>query len=201
MSLSDRSSSTSPRAVAAGGRAPGRPMDSTAADEAELVARFWDRLRLFGVRRLGDARAADDLAQETLRRVIEAIRAGRLADPAALPGFVFGIAQRICLQHRRSAWRESRAFLRLVRSEEGAALPAGPPDPLVSLIDEERRAAVRTALARLADADRELLRLLYFEYIDPAVVAQRFAITIGALRVRKHRALRRLSELLETDAD
>src|SRR5438128_418031 len=45
---------------------------------AELSLRFHDRLRFFAARRLRDKNLAEDVAQETLRRALEALRARRV---------------------------------------------------------------------------------------------------------------------------
>ena len=161
--------------------------------EDVLVARFWGRIRLFAARRLRDVAAADDVAQETIRRVIEALRADRVQDLEALPGFVFQTARHICLQRLRSSGRESRAMERLALDSSEAIET---PDVLTALVSAERRAAVRVGLAALDGPDRELLELLYYKTVDPAEVAVRLGVSAGALRVRKHRAIRRLSELL-----
>lgn len=161
--------------------------------EGELVRRFWDRIRLFALRRTGDVAAAEDVAQETLRRVLEALRADRILNVEALPGFVFQTARHVCLHHARSAEREGRAMDRLRRVDERPA----DPDPLTRLVTAERRAAVCRALDRLPDADRVLLAALYYDQLDPGEAAARLGLSPGALRVRKHRALKRLGELLE----
>jgi RNA polymerase sigma-70 factor, ECF subfamily len=170
---------------------PGAPLESPA--EADLTLRFRERLRLFALRRLGDSAAAEDVAQETLRRVIDASRAGRIENPAALPGFVFQTAHHVCLQHFRSHKREGRALLRL----RGEDPPEREAHPLASLIGDEQRKAVRRALERLDEGDRELLRLVYYEEMESRVLAERLGLTPGAFRVRKHRVLGRLALLLK----
>ncbi|MGH7508913.1 MAG: RNA polymerase sigma factor [Gemmatimonadales bacterium] len=165
---------------------------TSAGDETQIVRQFRERLRLFALRRLHDAAAAEDVAQETLRRVLEACRAGRLENPAALPAFVFQTAQHICLQHFRSTSREGRALLRL--GGEGSS--QAETHPLTTLIGDERRVAVRQALDQLNPDDRLLLRMLYYEESDSGAVARRLGVTPGALRVRKHRVLVRLAALL-----
>ena len=163
-----------------------------ASDEVALVRQFRERLRLFALRRLRDSSAAEDVAQETLRRVVEACRAGRLENPSALPAFLFQTANHICLQHFRSSSREERALLRL-GSEDAQNLE---PHPLAALIGDERRTAVRQALGQLSTEDRNLLRMMYYEDMDTGVLAQQLGVTAGALRVRKHRVLARLAVLL-----
>ncbi|HWH51226.1 MAG TPA: sigma-70 family RNA polymerase sigma factor [Gemmatimonadaceae bacterium] len=179
------------------GATPNAPAEQAPAGidlaESVLVARFWERIRLFATRRLRDVASAEDVAQETIRRVIEALRAGRVQDLDALPGFVFQTARHICLQRMRSSGRENRAMERMAADSSEASEA---PDVLTALVSAERCAAVRAALASLDPPDRELLELLYYEAVDSADVAARLGISAGALRVRKHRAVRRLSELL-----
>lgn len=162
--------------------------------ESELASRFWDRIRVFAARRLQDAAIAEDVAQETLRRVIEAVRAGRVENPDAIAGFVFQTAKHICMHAHRSAGREVRAMQRL-DDPDGSAERR--PTALDHLITEERRTEVRSALEALSPEDRELLRALYYEQLETAALATRLGLTAGALRVRKHRALQRLAEALE----
>lgn len=164
--------------------------------EADLVQQFWGRLRVFSGRRLGDATLAEDVAQETLRRVVEALRAGRVRDEAALPAFVFETARHICQQHARTAGREARALARL---ERGAAPEPRWPDALTALITAERRFAVRRALSRLTPEEQGLLAGFYYEQLEAEELARRLGTTAGAVRVRKHRALKRLAELLAED--
>ncbi len=155
-----------------------------------LAARFRERLRFFAARRLGSVDLAEDVAQETLRRVTDALRAGRVREPDALPGFVFQTAQHVCQQHHRSEEREARSMVRLA----GDVSTSERPDQLAGIIAEERRRLVRRALLRLRDEDRDLLRQLYFVDLTPEALAASLGVTAGALRVRKHRALHRLAE-------
>jgi RNA polymerase sigma-70 factor (ECF subfamily) len=164
--------------------------------EDELASRYWERVRLFALRRLRDIAAAEDVAQEVLRRVTEALRAGRVEDQAALPGYIFKTALHVCLHHGRSAGREARAIERL-----GVAPQPTADDALTNLITAERRAAVRLALSRLEPDDRNLLHFYYFHQLSTPEIVQRLGVTPEALRVRKHRALRRLAAALgESDA-
>lgn len=161
--------------------------------EGELAGRYWERIRLFALRRLRDTAAAEDVAQEAIRLVAEALRAGRVEHLEALPGYAFRTAQHLCLQRIRSTSREAKALGRLGTQP---APDERAHDPLIALIGEERRRSVHRALGGLAPGDRELLKLLYFDDVDSAVAANRLGVTAEALRVRKHRALRRLGALL-----
>lgn len=168
--------------------------------ESELNARFRERIRVFAARRLGEA-AAEDVAQETLRRVIEALRAARLRDPAALPAFVFQTARHVCQHRLRGAGREARALERLGHGAAEDTEAATSPDALLALVRSEEIGRVRAALDRLAESDRLLLRLLFYDGLDAGEAARRFGLSGSALRVRKHRALRRLARLLRESGE
>lgn len=163
------------------------------AEDRDLAGLYWERVRLFAFRRIGDAAMAEDLAQETLRAAATALKEGRLQNPDALPAFIFQTARNLCMQRHRSHARESRALDRLQAEHAGQA---GAPDPLHLIVGEERCAAVRRAVARLESGDRRLLELLYFDDLSTAAASARLGVTPEALRVRKHRALRRLAVAL-----
>jgi RNA polymerase sigma-70 factor (ECF subfamily) len=160
----------------------------------ELNERFWLRLRVFAARRLRDRNVAEDVAQETIRRVLEALRDKRVENLDALPAFVFQTARNICLHHGRSAHRETGALRRFGSSQ--SLVTGEEEDPLSVLIDRSRREQVRGALETMRPEDRDLLRMLFLDALDTAEVARRLGIDSGALRVRKHRALQRLAGIL-----
>jgi RNA polymerase sigma-70 factor, ECF subfamily len=179
-----------PKAGSAFEQAIGSP-DALASD---LAARFWDRLRLFARRRLCEPGEAEDVAQETLQVVLTALRGGKIENLAALPAFLYQTATHLCLHRQRSLGRHTRAIDRFAETQSRS--PAA--DSLEALISDERRGQLRKALERLEDADRELLRMIYSEDLDNAVIAMRLGITPGALRVRRHRAVQRLAALVRS---
>jgi RNA polymerase sigma-70 factor, ECF subfamily len=180
---------------------PAEPPETTTSDEKDAAAleRFRERLRLFAAGRLRDWAEAEDVAQEALRRAFEAMRAGKIENPAALPVFLFQTAVHICQHRSRSAGREARAFRRL--ATYGPVAVAEPADQLQTLISLERRDTVRRALERLDDGDRKLLSLSYVDALDAAEIGRRLSLSAGNVRVRRHRALRRLAELLGVTPD
>jgi len=181
---------TQPAPKGTAGRGTAGVADDLAAD---LALRYGPGLRVFAARRLRDAAEAEDVAQETLRRTLEALRSDRVGDPGAIAGFLYRTAEHVCLHHRRSAWRRLRALAR-VALERGRA--PDPPDPLDALVLDGRRREVRRALTGLEEDDREVLRLAFYEELDTAAMSLCLGASPGAVRVRKHRALRRLAALL-----
>ena len=169
--------------------------DSLEVPGAELLEhRFLARLRLFATRWLGDAHAGEDAAQEALRRVLQALTEGRVRQPEALPAFVYQTARHVCSHQNRAASRERRM---LARYGAEPSLDEPFPNPLHELVSDERKAKVRCALAALDAQDRDLLCALYVHEQNPRVLAAELQLSDGALRTRKHRALKRLSRQLD----
>lgn len=170
------------------------PAGSAEGITAELHGRYWKRLCVFAARRLRDRFAAEDVAQETLRRVIEALRDNKVEKLEALPAFVFQTARNICMHYGRSSRREEGALVRFRGGMTGTA----DDDPLASLVDSSRAETVRRAMEQLDAGDRDLLRMLYVDALKTSEIARRLGIDTGTLRVRKHRALKRLSEIVRS---
>jgi RNA polymerase sigma-70 factor (ECF subfamily) len=169
--------------------------------EVAQLESFRGRLRVFAARRLRDWSDAEDVAQETLERVLEALRAGRLRDPGALTSYLFQTASRVCLHRIRSAGREKRAYERLAPVGEEAAEES----PLGALISAQERSSVFEALGKLGAEDQKVLELTFREDLDAAEIGRRLGLTAGTVCVRRHRAIRRLAKILgvrkETDRD
>jgi RNA polymerase sigma-70 factor, ECF subfamily len=168
----------------------GHATESIGVSEEEIAPRFVQRLRLFAARRLNDISAAEDVTQETLRIVVEAVRANRIDNPDALPGFVFQTARNICLHWVRSTAREKSAFARLEREPADGSSHS---DALATLVSAERAQMVKTALNRLSAEDKRLLTMIYYGDLGSDEIALTLGVTTAAVRVRKHRALRRLA--------
>jgi len=167
-----------------------RDADSLAADVTE---RYLSQLRVFALRRLREVAAAEDAAQETLRRVLVALREGRVLDLQALPAYVFETARHVCAHHVRRERRSERVH---ATSHEIRSSSTSHEDPLTALISSERARELRAVLAQLAPQDRELLRLTYVEGLSAELIAARLALTPGNVRVRRHRLQRDLARRL-----
>jgi len=153
----------------------------------EQLERLRPGLHLMAVRRLGSADAAEEAVQETLSRGVVALANGLPAAADRLAAFVTGIARHVIVDILCARGR-------LLPSEAVAEQqPAqAPPDALDRLVTAEERTRVRAALSGLAAADRELLRLCYFEGLTPSELAARLGEPAERVRKRKSRALERL---------
>ena len=87
------------RMVAAGG-------PHASENEAELCRRFLNRARLYGLRHLRfDVTAAEDLAQQVMVILLQALRSGRVEDLERVDRFMLGTCRNVAHSMRR---REKR---------------------------------------------------------------------------------------------
>lgn len=133
---------------------------------------------------LRDGEAAEEVAQESLARVVRAIREGRLHDPANLGAFARAIARNVIVDTLRLRKR--------VTPLEPDHEPASEEDALRTLVTAEQLTQLRVALERLSSQDHELLRLSFFEGLSPQELAERLEVPSTRIRKRKERALERL---------
>jgi RNA polymerase sigma factor (sigma-70 family) len=160
--------------------------------DSMLSKQLREGLVRLGRRRLGDRSGAEDVAQEALRRVLEAAAAGRVRDPAALTAYAHQTARHVIQQHYRDRQREVRAFGRLCGEDEADSTA----NPMNELIARQQRDDVRRALARLESDERALLAALYQQEVESHQAADVLGVRAATLRVRKHRALQKLGALL-----
>jgi len=152
-------------------------------DPAEL-SRLQSGIRIMALCALRDGDAADDVAQESLARVLQALREGRLRNPERLGAFARAIAHHVIVDTLRTRLR--------VTSLGSSPELAGEEDALRTLVSAEQAARVRAALERLSAGDREILRLSFFEGLTPQELATRSGAPSARIRKRKERALERL---------
>jgi len=93
--------------------------------EAEMCRRMGPRIRLYGLRHLRSPSAADDLVQQVLVKVLEALRTARLRESDKLVQFVLGTCRMTVLDLRRSARRQEE----LLAAFGHDLVPESPPLP------------------------------------------------------------------------
>lgn len=156
-----------------------------ASAETELYRRFAPRVALYGRKHLRSEPAAKDLVQEVLLRVVEAIRGGRLENPASLGSFVLGTCRNVTWDVRRSD--EKRA--RLAREAAAQAIEAdGVDEPA------EPGAVVRLfgCMSGLPQREAAVVRMSFWEDRLAEEIGERLGLSAGNVRVIRHRALARL---------
>lgn len=162
--------------------------------EAELAREFHPRVLTAASVRLHGSDAANDIAQESMAAVLQALRAGALREPEKLPGFVLGIARNLINNHRRLEAR-GRGVVAAVDELPERAAPADAEGG--AAFDEERRALVRQALARLKPVDRRIVLLTLVEGMSPREIAPIVGLEPDVVRTRKTRAVKAIGDGIE----
>ena len=160
--------------------------DARARFDACFRAHYADVLA-YGLRRLGDRAAADDVASETF---VVAWRHRHALPDEVLP-WLFAVARRVLLNERRAARRRERLDARLGGER---SVTASDPADIVS-----ERAAILAALGRLSEPEREALRLAAWEGLGRDQAAAALGCSRDAYAIRLYRARRRLARYLAAD--
>ncbi|MCP4968164.1 MAG: RNA polymerase sigma factor [bacterium] len=161
----------------------------------ELYERNAERILAYVYRRTFDAQLSADVMAETFAIAFEK---RRRYTPTRTPGvaWLYGIARRELAAYRRRRSIEARAVSRL--GVEIPALDSESIDRIERLIDvDQYRNALAAALANLKPTQRKAVELRVVDELDYRTVATQLGCSEGAARVRVHRALNRLADLLE----
>ena len=134
------------------------------------------------------ARAEDVLQSAYLRVIVgQAVFGGR----STFRTWLFGVIRRVAWEHNRRVRTERKRTLALDH-------------PGVRLVTDDRSAAdevdssrtLRTALAQLADRQREVLHLVFYQDLSIAEAAEVMEISVGSARTHYERGKARLKALL-----
>jgi len=141
--------------------------------------------------RMRSSNEAEDVAQETLYRVLQYLKKhGGIDHPERLGAFVNSVSENVVLEF----FRDGRRFQQV---------PENTPEPVeqafsaeVNCITVERKEMVRRMLATLRKNDRVVLERVFLLEQDKDQICSDLKIDRNYLRVRVHRALGRFRKAL-----
>jgi RNA polymerase sigma factor (sigma-70 family) len=151
---------------------------------AELFERHHRRLYAFFRRLAGERSSAEDLVQEVFVRMLKYRHSFR--DDREFTPWMFALARNAGVDHYRSRPRE------LPVDPEAPEPAARETHPVERLERREQGELLGAALARLAPEKRELLVLARFGEMRHEEIGELLGISVGAVKVRVHRALKDL---------
>jgi RNA polymerase sigma-70 factor (ECF subfamily) len=131
----------------------------------------------------------DDILQETMLRVLKAVRHGAgVSQPERFGAYVNAVCKNIVLEF-------------LNKQQRHPPVPENAPEPAderidmdASLITRERKQIVAEVLDGLKSKDREILRLVFLEENDREDICKKLGVGAEYLRVLLHRAKERFAE-------
>jgi RNA polymerase sigma-70 factor, ECF subfamily len=153
-------------------------------DEAlqRLLGGYQQKVFRMAVAMLKDAGRAEEVTQDIFLKVWRALPSydGR----AQVSTWLYAIARNACLTAiRAESYRRTEPL-------EHAVEPASPA-PAGGDVDWDR------LLAKLPDAQRQVVTLYYFEERDVKEVAERLGLAVGTVKSHLYRARQALAEMLE----
>jgi RNA polymerase sigma-70 factor (ECF subfamily) len=152
-----------------------------------LFERHHGRLYNYCLRLTGNAETSRDLVQEVFFRILK-YRETYRDDGSFLPWF-YRLARNACYDHLRGSGREVPADVEAMEEVDPGPAPSE---------EAERRQEVRLlsrALHRLPVDKRELLVMARFGALGYREIAETLGTSVGAVRVRVHRALKELRQV------
>ena len=143
--------------------------------------------RIFRYCKFNCAEEAQDICQETFLRAYKSL--GKFSEKrgGSFQAYLFAIARNIIIDYRR---KKKDVLLKEYQD-------IGEEDDLDERIDKKREnQKLKEAIAKLAETDRQIVVLRYFEEMTTYEVAKAVGMREGALRVRLHRTLKKLKEII-----
>jgi len=137
----------------------------------ELILRYQDLAWKMAYRFIGDAMEAEDVAQESFLKTLEATR--RYRPTATFRTYFYRILTHLCLDRTR------KKQLTSINDIPEAMDPSLSPDE--SLIEKERRAQIRTALDALPPNQKAAMILRHYEGLSYTEIAQILGVTPKAV--------------------
>jgi RNA polymerase sigma-70 factor (ECF subfamily) len=165
----------------------------------ELVRRYADSLLGYLFHMTGNRDQAEDLFQETFKRVHE--KAGTFRGPH-FKGWLFAIATRTAIDHLRRRKRQTVVSLDQGTGCEDGDCPGTAvttdktSDPVIDIVKREQKQQVREAVETLPEKQKATLILAYYQQLSYQEVAQVLGCSVGTVKTQMSRALGTLARRL-----
>ena len=157
--------------------------------------RFYDRYAplvfSFAMRLVRERSAAEDLLQEVFLQVWR--EAGSYSPERGTPeAWIITITRSRGIDKLRSIRRRERSFVPM----EGSAGKEYDGKVESGAAASDTRIMVNSAMAQLAESQRKVMELAYFDGLTQSEIAERMKEPLGTIKTRMRAALTRLRELL-----
>ena len=171
------------------GRIAERGPDALEAEHL-LCVRMAPRLRAFACRAVFQPHLVNDLVQDVLLRMLEALRRRELLEPEKIGAFVLGIARNTARQDARTdITRRDLRELHLPHEQTTTAELYDVPLP-----------RLEDCIGNLRERERVLLRMSFCEDAPAAAIASQLEMTPENVRVSRHRVLKSLRDCIGAEA-
>lgn len=157
---------------------------------AALAHRHVSRIKALGWRMLGDQAEAEDVAQEAMLRLWKIAPEWR-AGEAKVTTWLYRVASNLCTDRLRK--RRGIGLDEIAEPQDDA------PSALGRLIEDDRAAALRAALAKLPERQRLAVSLRHLQELANPEIAEIMDVSVEAVESLISRGKRQLSDMLLKD--
>ncbi len=158
----------------------------------QIYRLFYKRIYRYCCFNLSRRETAQDVCQETFLKAWRSLSTFSLYKGGSFQAFLFKIARNLIIDLAR-------------KKKEVALENYQAADPAQDLDEKLERhqdiAEVQSALAKLEEKDRQIIILRYFEEMSSFEVAKIVGIREGNLRVKTHRILKKLKQIIQSQND
>lgn len=155
----------------------------------ELFERHHGPLFGFLIKLSGNRTAAEDIAQTVFQRMLKYRHTYR--DDGSFSAWMYHLARRCAADH----FRRSNAAPHATDPSDLSEHADDAPHAAHHATTRDDQALLHVALARLDRDDREVLLLARFQELSFAEISNILECSVGAAKVRAHRALRELRDI------
>lgn len=156
---------------------------------APIYERYAARLYAYCLRRVGDAREAEDLTSVIVARAMSSLHSYRGGMVAA---WLFSIARSTVINHLKTRGRRATT-----NYEEAASHPDHSPGPLERLIQSEETQTIRALVAELPAEQQDMLLMKIAGGLTAEQIGQALGKKAGAVRTALSRIIRDLQRRFE----
>jgi len=155
----------------------------------EIFERYHRRLFGFFVRLTNQPSVSEDLVQIVFYRILKYRHTYR--DEGKFSAWIYHLARKVAADH----FRKHASTPAPTDPADLTEQPDAQPQPSEQAATSEEVTLLRTALARLPLEQREVLVLSRLQHLEHKEIARLLDCTVGAVKVRAHRALKELREV------
>lgn len=157
----------------------------------DLIGLYWRRVYALARSRCGRDELAEEVTQSVFVTVAERLTGEGYREQGRFESWLF----RIAVNRLRDEVRRARRQAEPTDPESLAGLAAASPPGSVRA-QEAELAALRAALSRLGEADRDIIELRHHAGLSFKQMADLLEEPVGTLLARHHRALQKLRDIM-----
>ncbi|MYG07176.1 sigma-70 family RNA polymerase sigma factor [Candidatus Poribacteria bacterium] len=161
-----------------------------------LVEKYQKSVHALAWQKIGDFHYAEEITQDTFLRAYQKL--STLKDPSCFSRWLHVIVKRICLNRLRCAkpaeQLQSLADTQIAAEGAQCAYDRYVSEQRETEADEHRSEIVKKLLEKLPEGERTVMTLYYLGEMTTEDIAGMLGVSVEAIRVRLHRARKRLQQ-------